>query len=156
MSRVLRNALLVVAAVLPLHSCAILREENRPVLEWMDDTLSPADATTRVALSPLILPVGLLGGVADAAFYRPATSLDDAWCDTEDMLWDYDSDSDSDFWTVLYTPFAAALTPFAFAGSWGSRILFPVPDHEDLREEEEIQPNGEPPIEPVPNEGGPR
>lgn len=108
-------------------SCAIVEKNNRPVLEWMDDTLAPGSSTGRVLLAPLILPIGLVGAATDAVIVRPATSFDDAYHDTADLLWDFEIESR--FWKILHAPLATIASPIVYAGSFTARCLFPVDDN---------------------------
>jgi hypothetical protein len=105
-------------------ACCMFREENRRTLEMIDRELAPASTGAKVALAPVALPVGVAAFAADLAVVHPIASLDDAWLDTEELLWQ--SKDESGLRRALFVPFAAVATPFVFAGDWLGRWLLPI------------------------------
>lgn len=118
-ARCLSSALLLVTA-----GCTTLRTENRRTLDLCDAQLAPTAATARWLLLPMALPVGLAAGAIDTVVVNPICALDEAWHDTRDLLWV--SREESTLRRVLFTPLAAAATPFVFGSDWLLRVLAPM------------------------------
>lgn len=113
-----------VVLLLVMAGCTTLRTENRRTLDLCDAQLAPDAATARWLLLPITLPVGLAAGVVDTVLVNPVCALDDAWHDTHDLLWV--SREESTLRRVLFTPLAAAATPFVFGSDWLFRVLAPM------------------------------
>jgi len=74
------------------------------------------------------LPIGMLAFAADLAVVHPIATIDDAWDDTEELLWR--PKDESALRRTLLVPLAAAATPFVFVGDWFGRWLLPITSSE--------------------------
>lgn len=107
-----------------LCACSMFRSDNRRTLNLLDQEAAPASTGTKVALAPLALPIGVLAFAADLAVVHPIATIDDAWDDTEELLWR--PKDESGLRRALFVPLAAAATPFVFFGDWFGRWLLPI------------------------------
>ena len=102
----------------------MFRTDNRRTLNLLDRELAPEDTAAKVALAPLALPAGVAAFAADLAVVHPIATIDDAWDDTEALLWR--SEDESALRRALVVPFAAVATPIVFVGDWFGRWLLPI------------------------------
>ena len=109
-------------------ACSMFRTDNRRTLNLLDRELAPEDTAAKVALSPLALPAGIAAFATDLAVVHPIATIDDAWNDTEELLWR--SRDESALRRALVVPIAAIATPFVFAGDWFGRWLLPITSEE--------------------------
>jgi hypothetical protein len=105
-------------------ACSMFRTDNRRTLNLLDRELTPKDTAAKVALAPIALPVGVAAFAADLAVVHPVATIDNAWNDTEELLWR--SRDESALRRALVVPIAAIATPFVFAGDWFGRWLLPI------------------------------
>ncbi len=56
-------------------ACAVSNPDKRPTLGALDRTIQPDDAYIETLLLPIVIPVGLIAGVADMLAVYPATQL---------------------------------------------------------------------------------
>jgi len=106
----------------------MFRTDNRRTLNLLDRELAPEDTAAKVALAPLALPAGIAAFATDLAVVHPIATIDDAWNDTEELLWH--SEDESALRRALVVPLAAVATPFVFAGDWFGRWLLPITSEE--------------------------
>ena len=118
-------------------SCSMFRTDNRRSLNWLDETFTPGSTGAKVALAPVAFPVGVLGFAADLAIVHPVATIDDAWDDTERLLWQ--SKDESALRRALFVPFAALATPFVFTGDWIGRWLLPIDSGAKTQEKQRQQ-----------------
>jgi hypothetical protein len=130
--RLAAAALLAAAA-----GCSMFRSDNRRTLNLLDRELTPESTGAKVALSPVALPVGIAAFAADLAVVHPIATIDDAWDDTEDLLWR--PRDESALRRALFVPFAAVATPFVFAGDWLGRWLLPITSEDEDRKDRKDQ-----------------
>jgi len=109
-------------------ACSMFRTDNRRTLNLLDRELAPEDTAAKVALAPLALPAGIAAFATDLAVVHPIATIDDAWNDTEELLWH--SEDESALRRALVVPLAAVATPFVFAGDWFGRWLLPITSEE--------------------------
>lgn len=117
-----------VAMLLVASACSMCRESNRRTLDLLDRELTPESTAAKVALFPVALPGGLVAFAADLAVVHPAATVDDAWDDTEQLLWH--PRDESSLRRVLFVPLAALATPLVFTGDWFGRWLLPIASEE--------------------------
>ncbi len=126
--RVSRTLLLLVLA-LTTAGCSVFSSDNRRLLNLLDEHWAPSSAAARWALAPVAAPVGITGLAIDALIVHPLSAIDDAWADTEDLLWS--QRQESGLRTAVVTPLAALATPVVFGAAWIGRSLLPIQARED-------------------------
>lgn len=120
----LRTRVLLLAGLLLLSGCALVKKDNRRLLNALDAGIAPESTAARVALAPLVLPLGLLAAAGDQLFVHPATVVDDAWRDTVDVLWT--SRGETPFKRALLLPLVTIATPPFYLGDFLMRSMFPM------------------------------
>jgi len=81
------SLLLIILTLISCGGCAVFNRDNTPALNLVEQHLVPADKTARMISSPLIVPVGLVAATLDMVLFHPLTVAEDAWDDTNDLLW---------------------------------------------------------------------
>jgi hypothetical protein len=114
-----------------LAACTCIRRDSRRTLDLLDHNLTPADATWRLVLLPVAIPVGFGGLLADSAIVNPIYALDDAWDDTSELLWTWRGEST--LRRVLFTPLAVLGTPVVFGCDWLLRSCLPLPPRKEVK-----------------------
>ncbi|GEM_PF-2775103 len=71
-------ALVLASLTVGLGGCAFLQEQNRPLLNALDRRIQPANPWAMVALSPVMIPTGLVVGALDAVAAHPIGSIPEA------------------------------------------------------------------------------
>jgi hypothetical protein len=131
--RVFAGRLVLLSLALLAGSCSMFRGNNRRTLNWLDESFTPVSTGGKIALAPVAFPIGVFGFAADLAIVHPAATIDDAWSDTEHLLWQ--ADDESALRRALFVPVAVLATPFVFAGDWIGRWFLPIdsggPAHEE-------------------------
>ena len=118
----MRRTALVVPLLLLCCSCAVMDEENRHLVPWVEDHLVPETTVGKVLAAPVVLPVGVAAGILDAFIFHPITVVDDAYEDTADALW---RDSRLDYVAQCGSlPFKTAATPVVFVVDFAGRAMF--------------------------------
>lgn len=111
--------------------CAFFDADNRRTLNALDRNLVPESTTARWALAPIGLPVAVVAGTVDVLVVHPVSVVDDAWGDTQALLWT--PRDESRFRRAVLVPLAALATPLVFVGDALGRALFDIPAREDDR-----------------------
>jgi len=108
--------------------CAVFDRHNTPTLNWVEKHLVPDDPTARLLTYPLTIPAGLVAVTADALVVHPASVVDDAWRDTDEVLWH--NFHWNEHYATACTTLAprAVLTPPVVAGDFLARALFAIPE----------------------------
>ena len=118
----------VLIALLSSAGCAILQEENRRLLNMLDDavadTVTTDTATGRVLFAPFYVPVGLVAGAADAVLVNPSVAAPAAGREAYDIVWKGQPGGRVEQ-VLMFAPKVVA-TPVVFAGYWLFFSLFPV------------------------------
>lgn len=125
----MRRTALLALLLLACTACAVSRKDNRLTLNALDEHVAPESTAARWALAPVGLPVGIVAGVVDMLIVHPATVFDDAWDDTQDMLWT--PRNESRFRRAVMLPLVTVATPFVYIGDWLVRSIFDVPKRGD-------------------------
>jgi hypothetical protein len=107
----------------------MLERDNRRLVSWLDESLTPTSSAARSALLPVAVPLGTAALGADALVIHPVSVVPDAFGDAVELLWT--SDEESSLRKALFTPLAAAATPAVFAGAWLFRATWPVRPREN-------------------------
>lgn len=110
--------------ILVFASCAFMKQENRPVTTALDGIIQPKTTATKVALAPLVVPLGFVTLAADVVIVHPLTTIPDDAKDTYEILWENPSGGIVQQ-TFLLLP-KLAFTPIVFVGDFLIRSLFDV------------------------------
>jgi len=106
-------------------ACALSRQENRPLLDALDQALPEADGSAEsIALGVATLPVAIPAGIVDTFLAHPALEVDSAARDTSALLWENPQGA-AFYQAAIFLPKVVA-TPFVFLGDWCGRSIFPV------------------------------
>jgi hypothetical protein len=122
-----RPLILALSAVLLLTGCAFLNRDNTPLLNLVEEELWPESTGARVAVFPVVFPLGFAAVLTDAVVVHPVSVVGDAIEDTGDALWD-DWDWENRYMTeCAVLPWRAVATPIFFGGDFLGRAMFDVP-----------------------------
>jgi len=118
--------LLIILTLISCGGCAVFNRDNTPALNLVEQNLVPADRTARMISSPLIVPVGLVAATLDMVLFHPISVAEDAWDDTNDLLWKkLDWDHQFVTTTVLNAPRVVAM-PIIFTTDLLARSSFDI------------------------------
>ncbi|MBN1774375.1 MAG: hypothetical protein JXB32_24150 [Deltaproteobacteria bacterium] len=123
---------MLLAAV--LGGCAIMNRDNTPTLNLVEDKLWPESTAARIAVSPLVFPVGLGAALVDACVVHPVSVADDAAEITSDNLWEDLKWDDRYVTECAALPWRALSTPVLFGAVFLTRSLFDIPRYEPRRD----------------------
>lgn len=103
--------------------CAIfVDEENRYLLNTLDEKVQFESTGAKVAAAPVFIPVGLAAGLTDAVIVHPLVSIPEAYRDTNETVWE--NPEGSEFrQAMIFLPKVVA-TPLVFCGDWALRVVF--------------------------------
>lgn len=102
--------------------CAVyMAEENRVVLNALDERVQPETTAGKVALAPVILPVSLLAAGVDGLIINPAVALPNATRDTYEAFWD--GSHPEPLVAAMLLPVKVVLTPPGFLFFWTTRAM---------------------------------
>jgi len=121
----MKRLLFIAALALSCSSCAFMNRRNLPLVNLYRKHMVPENSAVRWAMSPVLLPVGLLAGVTDVVLVHPVCVMDDAWFHTAATVWvptkrGYVTES------ALF-PLRAAATPPLWVSNWLSYTVFDIP-----------------------------
>lgn len=71
----LPSALVCALTCMIASACAVSNPEKRPLLGALDRTIQPNDPYVETVMLPIVMPVGLIAGVADMLVVYPASQL---------------------------------------------------------------------------------
>lgn len=129
----MRRTAFVIPMLLLCCSCAVMDEDNRHLVPFVEEHLVPESTAGKILAAPVVLPIGVAAGILDAFVFHPITVIDDAYDDTADALW-----RDSELEYVAYCgslPFKAAATPVVFTVDFAARAMFAIPHRRSRRRE---------------------
>ena len=118
---------LLLAAVLA-GGCAFTNPDNARILTALDNAIEPETTSGKVLLSPVTVPLGLVGGALDICVVHPTYALAYAGEDTYRAVWAGPQGSFASQ-AIKVVP-KAAVTPVVFVFCWLGESLF------DLRPQE--------------------
>ena len=101
-----------------------MKKENRPVTTALDGVVAPKSTGAKVALAPLLIPVGFVTLAADIAVIHPLSTLPDDLEDTYELIWENPSGGVVQQSFLLLPKIVC--TPFLFVGDFLLRSLFDV------------------------------
>jgi hypothetical protein len=107
-----------------LKSGGVTTQHNRRLLNTMDKSIRPKTTAEKIALAPVMIPVGSAALATDAALIHPAHSIPKAWKDVYDLYWK--PRGMTPLRQALFLPIVSALTPPTFAGAWMIHSAFPI------------------------------
>jgi len=130
---------LLAAILTVLSGCAVFNRDNTPMLNQVEDHLWPESKTGRIAVAPIVFPVGFVAASIDAFIVHPALVVDDAVEDTGDVLWE-DFNWDTQYFSeCALLPWRAVFTPVVFTSDYLARAFFDIPDRADSARRARIQ-----------------
>ncbi len=137
-------AMLITLNLLLCSGCAVFNRNNTPALNFVDEHLVPKDQTARALSYPIVVPIGLVAATADMFIIHPISVAEDAWHDTNDILWkNLDWDDRFVTTTVLNAPRVAAM-PVLFTADLLARSSFDISrrggDVHLIKEDQKAQP----------------
>ncbi len=119
-----RNVVLGLIWLVALSSCAIFNEDNRRLLNVLDDAVTPQSTAAQIALAPPGIVVGSAALAVDAVVVHPVAVIPEAWDDVHQLYWkprDYTAIREA----LLIVPLVV-LTPPTFLVDWAGRSLFDI------------------------------
>lgn len=127
-SRLMARAVLALGALMAIGTagCAVFDDDNRLLLNTLDEKIRPKTTGAQLALAPVAIPAGAVALAIDGAVINPVRAVPTAADDTRKLYWDYDSQGmlhDS-----LLFPVRVVLTPPTFAGDWAVRSMLEPED----------------------------
>ena len=121
----MRRFLLIAALGLACSSCAFMNRQNLPLVNLHRKYLVPDNTAMQWAMSPALLPSGLVAGVADVVLVHPVSVMDDAWFQTASAVWE---PAGRGYVTeCALFPLRSVATPPFWALNWMSRSIFDIP-----------------------------
>ena len=123
---VIIKQLICLTCIVMLGGCAIMKQDNRILLNALDnavnDSFVTASTTSKIVSAPVIAPAAIGAGILDMTVITPSRAVAPAVDDTNDILWKNPQGSDIRQ-AMLFLPKTVA-TPIVFLGSWTARSLF--------------------------------
>lgn len=106
--------------------CAFMEEDNRRLLNTLDEQVENTVITNttagRIAAAPVFLPVGVVAFAVDTVVIQPVMAVPPAAEDTYDALWK-PRDMTPFRKMLVFVPVVAA-TPIVFVSDWAVRSVF--------------------------------
>lgn len=100
---------------LSLPACASTDVHHLALTNWTDRHVTPDNRAAQWALTPVLIPVGVLTLTLDNVIVAPAVQLGSALALTQDF---WEASPEGYYSALAFLPFQIALTPVVFAGSW--------------------------------------
>ena len=122
MARPLASLLLLTTLLVASTGCAVFDEDNRRLVNLMDDRIQPESTAARIALAPVVVPAATVALAGDAVLTHPAHQVAPAWDDVYQLYWK-PREIDPLRKAILF-PLCVVLTPPSFAGDWLMRSIF--------------------------------
>ena len=120
----MKHLIFIVIVVSMTCGCAMFEEDNRRVLNALDETIQPKTVSGRVALAPLGVVAGTAGLAADALVVNPVHQIPEAWDDTAELCWEFGNMSP--LRQAVLFPLRLGATPPTFIGDWLCRAMFDI------------------------------
>ena len=109
---------------LSLSACAFMKKENRPVTTALDGAIAPQSTGAKIALAPVMIPVGFVTLLADIAVIHPLSTIPEDAKDTFEIIWENPAGGIVQQSFLLIPKLIC--TPFVFVGDFLLRSLFDV------------------------------
>lgn len=107
-----------------LAQCAVFNPNNRRLTGALDKKIQPETTTAKIALAPIVIPLGFAALSADFAIVHPISTLPKCWEDTARIIWRNPSGGLAQQ-TFLFVP-KVILSPILFVADFLLRSLFDV------------------------------
>jgi hypothetical protein len=130
------SLLLVVLLAFSLSGCAFLNRDNTPALNFVENNLWPEKTGWKIAVSPVVVPLGLVAVVTDAVVIHPVSVIDDAAGDTGDVLWKNFKWDKKYITACTSIPWRGIATPPFFIGNFLGRSMFDIPSRASVLREQ--------------------
>ena len=117
---------LLLLTVFVCCGCAVLNPENRHTFNIVKSNLVPRHQDPTFWQYCLLVPAGLAAVALDTVVVHPLMVLDDAWQDTENVLWARFEWQDHYVTECGTLPFRVAATPFVYLPVWLMRSAFDI------------------------------
>lgn len=101
-----------------------MKKENRPVTTALDGIIAPQSTGAKIALAPVVIPVGFATLLADIAVVHPLSTIPEDAKDTYEIIWENPSGGIVQQSFLLIPKLIC--TPFVFLGDFLIRSLFDV------------------------------
>ncbi len=121
----MKRILIITALVLSCSSCAFMNRRNRPAMNFCSERLIPEHTAAKAATAVLWAPACLVAGAADAVLLHPVSVMDDAWFQTQSLVWQPTNRGYVTECAVF--PLRVAATPPLWALDFARRAVFDVP-----------------------------
>jgi hypothetical protein len=108
-------ALWLALFALSLPACASTDVHHLALTNWTDRHVTPDNRAAQWALTPVLIPVGVLTLTLDNVIVAPAVQSASALALTQDF---WEASPEGYYSALAFLPFQIALTPVVFAGSW--------------------------------------
>ncbi|WP_243393270.1 hypothetical protein [Leptospira perolatii] len=81
--------MLLVLILISLASmqCAVFEKRNRILTTYLDTKIQPESTGAKIALAPIVIPIGLVSILLDVFILHPISELPEAADDTYVILW---------------------------------------------------------------------
>lgn len=120
----LPGRVLLFVLVICMSACAFMKKENRPATTALDQIIDPRTTAAKVALSPIVIPVGFVTLLADVFVLHPLSTIPQDAEDTSRLLWENPSGGIVQQ-TFLLLP-KLICTPIVFVGDFLLRSIFDI------------------------------
>ncbi|MCB1157149.1 MAG: hypothetical protein H7A25_07730 [Leptospiraceae bacterium] len=114
----------LILLLLLIHSCAVLDQKNRVILQGLDAGFTPKTTTAKIALSPISIPIGFTAFMIDGLVLHPFFSLP---CAIDDSLWAFKEVPNTYILELIVFPMRIVTMLATFAGSEVFRTSIPIP-----------------------------
>ncbi len=111
-----------------LPACASTDVHHLALTNWTDRHLTPDNRAAQWALTPILIPVGMVTLTLDNLIVAPAVQSGSAYALTIDF---WQASPEGYYSALAFLPFQIALTPVIFAGSWVALSFYGDETHSD-------------------------
>ncbi|MEM7181634.1 MAG: hypothetical protein AAF518_12020 [Spirochaetota bacterium] len=120
----MKQALLIFLGTFLLTNCAFLEKRNRPLTTYLDQQIQPESTPGKIALFPIVMPVGFVSLASDILVLHPISTIPEAVKDSSEYIWE-DPKGGIVQQTFLFLP-KSILTPIFLISDIIVRSIFDV------------------------------